>query len=190
MGHALRTDYYISPEDYLCGERVSQEKHEYLAGVIYAMAGTSIGHDRIAGNIYRSLGNQLEGRACESFSSDVKVRIQRDAASFFYYPDVTVDCSGSANGSLFAEAPRVIFEVLSPATERIDRGEKLRNYQSIPTLEAYVLVDQYHVAVTVYRRTAEGWVMEFLTEKTNTVEFPGIECRLPLATIYERMGLP
>jgi len=120
----------------------------------------------------------------------VKVRIQRDAASFFYYPDVTVDCSGFANGSLFAEAPRVIFEVLSPATERIDRGEKLRNYQSIPTLEAYVLVDQYHVAVTIYRRTAEGWVMEFLTEKTDTLELPGIECRLPLATIYERMGLP
>jgi len=112
----------------------------------------------------------------------VKVRIQRDAASFFYYPDVTVDCSGFANGSLFAEA--------SPATERIDRGEKLRNYQSIPTLEAYVLVDQYHVAVTIYRRTAEGWVMEFLTEKTDTLELPGIECRLPLATIYERTGLP
>jgi len=120
----------------------------------------------------------------------VKVRIQRDAASFFYYPDVTVDCSGSANGSLFAEAPRVIFEVLSPATERIDRGEKLRNYQSIPTLEAYVLVDQYHVAVTVYRRPADGWVVEFYTEKTDILKLPGIECSLPLATIYERTGLP
>jgi Uma2 family endonuclease len=190
MAYALRNDYYISPEDYLCGERVSQEKHEYLAGVIYAMAGTSIGHDRIAGNIYAELKTQLRGRKCESLSSDVKVRIQRDAASFYYYPDVTVDCSGAANSSLFAGEPRVIFEVLSPDTERIDRGEKLRNYQSIPTLEAYVLVDQYHVAVTVYRRTAEGWVMEFLTEKTDVLELPGIECSLPLATIYERTGLP
>ena len=190
MGDALRQDYYLSPEEYLCGERVSQEKHEYLAGVIYAMAGTTIGHGRIAGNITAELNTQLRGKKCESFSSEIKVRIQRDAASFYYYPDVVVDCSGAANGSLFAEAPRVIFEVLSPDTERIDRGEKLRNYQSIPTLDAYVLVDQYHVAVTVYRRTAEGWVMEFLTEKTDILEIPGIECRLPLATIYERTGLP
>ena len=190
MGDALRNDYYISPEDYLCGERVSQEKHEYLAGAIYAMAGTTIGHARIAGNINAGLNTQLRGQKCESFSSEIKVHIQRDAASFYYYPDVVVDCSGAANGLLFAEAPRVIFEVLSPDTERIDRGEKLRNYQSIPTLEAYILVDQYHVAVTIYRRTAEGWVMEFLTEKTDTLELPGIECRLPLSTIYERTGLP
>ena len=180
----------LTVDEYLELERHAASRHEYVDGIVYAMAGTSVGHDRIAGNIYRSLGNQLAGRKCESFSSDVKVRIQRDAASFYYYPDVTVDCSGAGNASLFAEEPRVLFEVLSPDTERIDRGEKLRNYQSIPTLDAYVLVDQYHVAVTVYRRTSDGWVMEFYTEKADTLDLTGIECRLPLATIYERTGLP
>jgi Uma2 family endonuclease len=123
MDSAIRPEYYQTPEEYLAGERVSQEKHEYLAGVIYAMAGTSIGHDRIAGNIYRNLGNQLSAKACEAFSSDVKVRIHKDAADFFYYPDVTIDCSGAGNAALFADEPRVIFEVLSPDTERIDRGK-------------------------------------------------------------------
>jgi Uma2 family endonuclease len=192
MAHALPAElhnYYISPEDYLVGERVSQQKHEYLAGVIYAMAGTSIGHARIADNILRELGNQLRGRPCEAFSSDVKVRIRRDAADFFYYPDVTVDCSGANDRSLFAEEQIAIFEVLSPDTERIDRGEKLRNYQALPSLEVYALVDQFHVAVTVYRRTDEGWVREFLTAKTNVLALPTIEVALPLGTIYERTHL-
>lgn len=189
MANALRADYYISPADYLAGERVSQQKHEYLNGVVHMMAGTSIGHDRIAGNIYRHLGNLLQGHPCEAFTSDVKVRIRAQAAEFFYYPDVTVDCSTQANDSLFAAAPRVIFEVLSPDTERVDRGEKLRNYQALPTLEVYGLVDQYHVAVTLYRRVADDWVCEFLTEKTDVIALPGIGCELPLAAIYERTRL-
>lgn len=77
----------------------------------------------------RKLRQQLRGKRCEVFSSDVKVRIRKDAADFYYYPDVTVDCSGAGNAVLFAEEARVIFEVLSPDTERIDRAEKLRNYR-------------------------------------------------------------
>ena len=189
MGNAVRADYYQTPEEYLAGERVSQEKHEYLAGVIYAMAGTSIGHDRIAGNIYGELRQQLRGTPCEAFSSDVKVCIRKDAANFFYYPDVTIDCSGAGNAALFADEPRVIFEVLSPDTERIDRGEKLRNYQALPSLEVYALVDQFHIAVTLYRRTAHGWEMEFLTEATDVIVFASIDSTLPLSAMYERTYL-
>jgi Uma2 family endonuclease len=189
MASVLRAEYFVSIEDYLAGERISQQKHEYLAGVIYAMAGTSIGHDRIANNILASLHGQLRGKPCEAFSSDVKVRIQRDAANFFYYPDVTVDCSGAANQSLYAEEPRVIFEVISPDTERIDRGEKLRNYQSLPTLGVYAIFDQFHIAVSVYRRTPEGWTHEFLTELTDVLDLSPIGCGLPLASAYERTGI-
>lgn len=189
MSGAERAEYYSTPEDYLAGERVSQQKHEYLAGVIYAMAGTTVGHDRLAGNIYRNLGNQLSGHRCEVFSSDVKVRIRKDAADFFYYPDVTVDCSGAVNQALFADEPRVIFEVLSPDTERVDRGEKLRNYQALASLDLYALVDQFHIAVTAYRRTADGWAMEFLTERNDVLSLPSIECQLPMRVIYERTHL-
>jgi Uma2 family endonuclease len=189
MPSTVPAEYYFTPEEYLAGERVSQEKHEYVAGAIYATAGISVGRDRIAGNIYRHLRNQLTGKPCEAFSSDVKVRIRKDAAEFFYYPDVTVDCSGAGDASLFADESRVIFEVLSPDTERIDRGEKLRNYQAFPSLEIYALVDQFHVAVTVCRRTADGWVMEFLTEKSDVLTMPSIACTLSLAAVYERTHL-
>ena len=186
MASALRADYFVSVEDYLAGERISQQKHEYLAGVVYAMAGTTINHDRIANNIIAALHTQLRGKPCEVFSSDVKVRIQRDAANFFYYPDATIDCSQAAGSSLYAEKPRVIFEITSPDTERVDRGEKLRNYQSLPTLDVYAIFDQFHIAVSVYRRTPDGWVHEFLTELTDLLDLSSIGCQLPLAVAYER----
>jgi Uma2 family endonuclease len=189
MGNAELADYYATPEDYLAAERVSQQKHEYLAGVIYAMAGTTIGHERLAGNISGELRTQLRGRKCEVFSSNVKVRIRKNAAEFYYYPDVTVDCSGAENAELFAEEPRVIFEVLSPDTERVDRGEKLRNYQSLDSLDVYALVDQFHIAVTVYRRTSDGWKMEFYTDQEDILDLPTIECTLPMKSIYERTHL-
>lgn len=189
MASAELANYYVTAEEYLASERISEQKHEYLAGVVYAMAGGTLDHNRIAGNTYRALGNQLSGRKCEPFSSDVRVRVLTNAAEFYYYPDVTVDCSGAAGGELFAEHPRVIFEVLSPDTERIDRGEKLRNYQAIESLDVYVLVDQFHIAVTVYRRTAEGWVSEFYSEKSDVLQLPTIECALPMTVIYERTHL-
>jgi Uma2 family endonuclease len=190
MGSALRADYVVSVEDYLDGERLADQKHEYLAGVVYAMSGVTLDHDRIAGNIIVSLHTQLRGKPCEVFSSDVKVRIQRDSATFFYYPDAIVDCSGPHKGSaVYLEEPRVIFEVLSPSTERVDRGEKRLNYQALPSLETYVLVDQARLAVNAYRRTRDGWALEILTSSGDTLELPKIECRLPLAGIYERTSL-
>jgi Uma2 family endonuclease len=181
--------YLVAPEKYLIGERLGETKHEYLAGVVYAMAGTTVNHDRIAGNIYRELGNQLRGRPCEPFTSDIKVRVESAGALFYYYPDVTVDCSNVQGSSLFAEQPRVVFEVMSPETERIDRGEKLRNYQALPSLQHYVLVDQFHRLVTVYRKDPENsWTSIFL-EGDAALDLPDLGCRLPLTAMYERAGV-
>jgi Uma2 family endonuclease len=189
MGDAFRAGYYVSPEAYLAAERSRAQKHEYLAGVEYLMAGASAGHNRIAGNLFGELRGQLEGTPCEVFSADLKVRIATATAEFYYYPDVTVDCSGVSDTALFAERPRVIFEVLSPETERIDRGEKLRSYQSLPSLDACVLVDQHRVAVMVHRRIEGGWARELLTEQAELLQLPTIACAISLAAIYRRTGL-
>lgn len=189
MGDALRAGYYVSPEAYLAAERVRGQKHEYLAGVEYQMAGASAGHNRIAGNLFAELRSQLAGRPWEALSADLRVRIRTNTAEFYYYPDVTVDCSGVADAAQFAEQPRVIFEVLSPETERIDRGEKLRNYQSLPSLDAYVLVDQHRVAVMIHRRSEGGWSRELLTEKAEILTLPTIGCSVSVAAIYQRTGL-
>ena len=189
MGDALRSSYYTTPEEYLAAERTRPEKHEYLAGVVYQMAGASVGHNRIAANLLGELRLQVAGGPCEVFSADLKVRIRTDTAEFHYYPDVTVDCAGLPDAAQFAEQPRVIVEVLSPETARIDRGEKLRNYLALPSLDAYVLVDQPQVAVTVYRRNEGGFHRELLTEKSDSLALPTIACTIPLAAIYQRTGL-
>ena len=188
MASALQVEAeYVTPEGYLASEAVSDVRHEYLAGVVYAMSGTTVAHGRIIHNIDSDLGRQLHGRRCEAFTSEIKVRIPIGRDSFYYYPDIVVDCGQPPDESLFAEEPRVIFEVLSPGTERTDRCEKRLNYQKLATLDVYVLVDQARVAVTAYRRTdGDHWTTEFLNDPQAVLELPTVGCTLPLATIYER----
>ena len=189
MGNVLGNHNHIAAAEYLADEELSSERREYLDGVVFTISGGSAAHSRITANISGHIGNQLSGKTCEAFGSDTRVRVRAEKGEFYYYPDVTVDCSGRPNDSQYAETPSVIFEVLSPATERVDRVEKLHNYQQIPSLQAYVLVDQLRVAVTVYRRVSGGWESEVLVEKDEVLSLPAIECALPLSAIYERTGL-
>ena len=170
----------------MLGERASATKHEYLAGVVSAMAGGSRSHNQVGRNILAELTVQLRGKSCEPFGSDMRLRIRKPGATFYYYPDVTVDCSGSKDDEI--DQPTVIFEVLSPDTERGDRGDKLVNYQSLASMRVYALVDQFRLAVTVYRR-GEGdvWTREFFSDAEATVDLPEIGCALTLRAIYERV---
>lgn len=188
MGQAQIQDYLITPEEYLAGERMATQRHEYLNGVVYAMAGASTGHNRIAANIGGELRSQLKGKPCEPFTTDLRVRVRTKSAEFYYYPDVLVDCSGNADNALYADKPTVIFEIMSPETERVDRHEKLSYYQTIPSLQVYVLVDQFHLIMTVYRRSDDGWISEILTAG-GVLELDCITCRLPIEAAYERTHL-
>jgi Uma2 family endonuclease len=190
MSIALRLeDYYTTPEAYLVAERISATKHEYVAGKVCAMAGAFAGHERITSNIVGELRAQLSGKCCEVFSSNMRVRIhQPGEPESYYYPDAVVDCSRLANTAIYAEEPTVIFEELSPETERVDVGEKLSNYRSLPSLRVYILVNQFNPAVTIYRRVDAAWQIEFLGRMDAILELPEIQCSLPLAAMYERMS--
>lgn len=185
---ALRVEQvYVTPEEYLAAEELSETKHEFVDGVVYAMAGASRQHIEITGNLLHALRTLLEGKPCRAYGADARVKIWRDRSTYFYYPDGVVDCSGSTEGDF--EEPTVIFEVLSPSTERNDRGDKKTNYQSIPSMRVYVLVDQSKSAVTIFRRgpSDDSWAMEFVGDLAASVELPEIGCSLPMAAIYERV---
>ena len=180
---------WISPEDYLQGEHSAEVRHEYVDGHVYAMAGASDDHNRIAGNIFAELRERLRGHRCEPFINDMKVKIPPAFADVYYYPDVLVACDPTDNARYFRERPTVIIEVLSTETERTDRREKAIAYRQIATVEAYVLVEQERMAATLLRRAEPGWQSNVVEGSGSILKLPGIGVEIPLERIYERTTL-
>lgn len=157
---ALSKHHYLSPEQYLLDENdnASSIRHEYVNGQVYAMAGASRGHNRIAGRFFLRLSTHLENSRCEVFQSDMKVGLQRKDDTRFYYPDLQVSCE-EENDTYYNTSPCLIVEVLSESTARKDRTEKLLAYQGISSLQEYILCSQDTAHVEVYRRS-KGWQRE------------------------------
>jgi Uma2 family endonuclease len=172
---------WISEEAYLQGELLSEIKHEYIDGVVYAMAGASKNHQRITGNVSRELGNHLKNTPCEPFSSDIKVKV----GSKFFYPDVMVVCKDDTDNVYYTENPVIVVEVLSKSTRRMDETSKKIAYQTLPTLKEYVLIEQDFVDVEICRRS-EGWVSRhyFMGDE---VTFESVDLILSVADIYARV---
>lgn len=188
MSVTAHSRVWISPEEYLEGEKQADVKHEYVAGEVYAMAGASADHIRISLNIGSELRAQLRGKRCEAFVSDMKVKIPPTVFDGFYYPDVVVACNPHERDPYVREEPAVIFEVLSPTTEHTDRVEKTAAYLHIPSLQAYVIVAQDRPSVIVRSRTEGVWSAVELTRMEDRVTLPGIQCELTLEQIYERVS--
>jgi len=175
----------ISIDDYLAGELVSPIKHEYLGGIVYAMAGARNAHNLIATNAAGELRGRLRGKPCRAFNSDTKVRVRLPNHFRFYYPDTLVTCRLNPQRDSFQDDPAVIFEVLSKRTRRIDEGEKKDAYLTIPTLSVYVLVEQELPRVVAHRRTPQGFVREEYDGLDAVLPLPEIGVDLPLAEIYD-----
>jgi Uma2 family endonuclease len=177
----------VSAEEYLRAELHSPIKHEYLGGVVYAMAGARNVHNRIKGNIYVALANRLRGKRCQPYDSDTKIRIQFPTHVRFYYPDDSVICRENPPHDSFQDEPAVIVEVLSKSTRRIDQGEKKDAYLTVPSLSAYLLVEQDFASVVVFRRSGQDFVREVYKGLDAVIPLVEVEIELPLAEIYENV---
>ena len=124
----------ISVKDYLAGELASETKHEYVGGVVYAMAGASNSHNLLASNALGALHACLRGSECRAYNSDTKIRVRMASQVRFYYPDVSVICRPNSPTDSFQDEPAIIVEAMSRATRRIDEGEKRDAYLTIPSL--------------------------------------------------------
>jgi Uma2 family endonuclease len=176
---------FLSVEEYLEGEEISTVKHEYVGGVVYAMSGASDAHNTIALNIAAALKGKLRGGQCRVFMSDVKARLADDE---FYYPDVMVCCDPRDVDPRFKKYPKVIVEVLSESTERIDRGEKFLKYRQSESLEEYILVAQSHMEVLAHRRS-NGWKAEVLRGPGAELRVKSIEFSMQLGDIYDGLSV-
>lgn len=160
---AVPKSSYMSPDEYLQWEhsRGDDEKYEYVDGQVYAMAGASRSHNRVAMKFTNLLYNHLEGSPCEVFQSDMKVGIRSLETDRYYYPDVQVSCEEETE-TYANTAPCLIIEVLSDSTARKDRTEKLAAYRLFASLQEYVLCSQDTPHIEVYRRARE-WEREIYT---------------------------
>lgn len=177
----VRKQDRISVEDYLAGELTSEVKHEYIDGRVYAVAGASKNHERIAQNISRKFGNHLENSPCEPFGSDTKVRVRDN----FYYPDVLVDCSVDESEPYYTNTPVIVVEVISKSTRKMDEQTKRMAYINIPTLQEYVIIEQDFVDIAVFRKS-DDWrhTNYFLGDE---IHFESIELTLSVEEIYHRV---
>lgn len=185
MNSALEIPSPISVEEYLATEPLSDIKYEYLAGYLYAMPGAREAHNRLASNLVAALVNRLRGKQCEAFGSDMKVRLHWMEETFLYYPDAMIACDPSDVGSSWRERPTVIFEIISEATRTKDEAEKRSMYLRLPSLEAYVRLEQTRPAAIVDHRGAE-WHTERLTGLIASIELPTLGIELPLSELYDR----
>jgi Uma2 family endonuclease len=179
----------MTVEEYLAAEERSEVKHEYLAGVPYAMAGASLEHNTITSNLGGACVSRLRGKRCRHFGSDMKLSLRRSTSSYFYYPDAMIVCGLAVLGPSWCEQPSVIFEVLSESTRLIDEREKRMAYLDIASLDAYVRIEQDERLVVVERRTATGWTREILTEPSAVLSLPTVEVEFPIAELYERLSV-
>jgi Uma2 family endonuclease len=148
------------------------------------MAGARNLHNRIATNTLVSLGGRLQGKPCQPFNSDTKIRIRLATQTRYYYPDVSIVCRPNPPDDSFQDEPAVIVEVLSRRTRRIDEGEKKDAYLSIPSLDVYMLIEQDAPLVTVFRRTEVGFVREVYEGIDAVIPLAEVDIVLPLADVY------
>jgi Uma2 family endonuclease len=196
-----RSEPLYSVEEYLAMERASEQRHEYLDGCIFAMAGESGAHADISTNLVREVSTQLKGTPCRARTKDTKVHSgpapihRRTTKGFFSYPDLVVICGEPQYHDEHQDVvlnPTVIIEVLSPTTEGFDRGVKLLRYRTHnSTLTDYLLVSQSSPWIDHFHKNANGeWIYSSILGLDKSLNIASIDCTLRLADVYDRVVFP
>ncbi|RZK62610.1 MAG: Uma2 family endonuclease [Hymenobacter sp.] len=174
-----------TPEEYFALEMQSPVRHEYFEGEVFAMAGASVAHSLIKGNLIAGLRPGMRLRGCRLVDENVRLAVQE--AKYYYYPDVMVSCeSADRRESYTWKHPVLIAEILSPSTAEYDRTTKFENYQKIPSLRHYLLISRAAWVVEWFRRDEAGqWIYTLLTGPDGTLEIPDMGLVLPLRELYE-----
>lgn len=183
---------YVTVEEYLASEELSETKHEYLGGVVHAMSGAAEPHIIIERNLAGMLYNRLRGKRCQPFGSNMKALLhpQPTGRAYYYYPDAMIACDPTDTGHGWRERPAVLFEIASESTRQIDEREKRSAYLQLSSLEAYVRIEQDRPEVILEHRTLEGWRLDRLTGLEAVVCLPSVGIELPLAELYEGVAFP
>jgi Uma2 family endonuclease len=196
-----QSELQITVEEYLAQERQAEERHEYLDGFVYKMAGETPEHGILSVNLVGLLHSQLRGGPCQTFTKDTKVRCGpdpqtlRSTKGLFAYPDLVVVCGERRYHDEHRDVllnPTVILEILSDTTKDYDRGEKFERYRTwLPSLAEYVIVHQTQPHIEHHQRQPTGqWLMTTFDGLDAVLNLPALACSLTLRDIYEGVAFP
>jgi Uma2 family endonuclease len=174
---------YMTFEEFVEFDEQSSLRNEYINGVVRAMNGPTLSHDLITGELLFALKGHLRGSPCHTFTGSISLRVLSDKDQIVYHPDLMVACNREAWGKNWLRDPKLVFEVLSPATRHIDRAEKAMNYRRISSVEEYILIEQDEQRVTVQRRL-ENWKAQEYVGPEAVAELRSIDLSISLAQIY------
>lgn len=169
-----------SPAEFAAWECNPLERHELIGGQIYIAVGGIAAHAAIIGSVFARLRDAARARACRAFATDMKLK----AGDNVTYPDVFVTCAKLDDIATIGDGSILVVAVLSPSTHDVDFGRKLLSYQSLPSLELYILIQQDARSVTTIRRAGPSWTMTTLTD-VGTIEIASLDLKLAFAEIYE-----
>jgi Uma2 family endonuclease len=182
----------LTVAEYLAVEKAAEFKSEFYRGEMFAMAGASREHNRVTENLVVELGRRFLGGPCQTFSRDLRVRV--DPAGLYTYPDLIIVCDPPQYAAEDRDTlvnPQVIVEVLSPSTERYDRGDKYAMYQGQPTIREVLLVSQDRVRVERFvRNPDETWTQTVFADPAGEFALATVPVRVPLADVYRGVELP
>jgi Uma2 family endonuclease len=187
---ALRETTFISLDEYLAMDRDSPQRHEFRNGEVICMGGAQPEHNSICLNLGGELRARLRGGPCRAYPSDQRVQVH--AGSPYLYPDLSAACDPQfivINGLRTLINPILVIEVTSPSTAENDRGAKFLQYQTIPSLRHYVLIDSTEIAVLYYRRRPGCWEPRLIDRLDAELALDAPAIAVPLAEVYLDTGL-
>lgn len=191
MSALPETPKRMTEAEYLIFERASEFKHEFANGEVLAMTGASRAHNLISVNALAALKAQLRGQGCEIYPADMRVKVA--ATGLYTYPDISVVCGGAEFNDDRLDTllnPTVIIEILSPTTERYDRGRKFQHYRELDSLQMYVLIAQDMARIECYARVEGGqWVLSDYKGLDADARLEPIGATLRLMDVYEQVDL-
>jgi len=181
----------LTEAEYLALDRAAEIRSEYVDGEMFAMSCGSMKHARLHRNISGELYAALRGTKCEAVGPDLRVRVA--ATSMYTYPDIAIICGepvlyGDQNDILVN--PTAIVEVLSPSTEKYDRGKKFHNYRLIESLKDYILINQDEVLIEQFvRGEGDSWTLHDYRHLTDALKIESVGVSILLQNIYDRVDL-
>ncbi len=181
-----------TPEEYFALEAKALGRSEYYQGEIFAMAGSSVNHNRLTRNICAALNQAFGSGPCEAFLSDLRLEVKEDGT--YVYPNVLAICGELEFSKKYKDNvtnPKLIAEVLSDSTQIYDRNGKFYLYRELSSLEDYLLIDQTKVYVEYYHKiSSKEWALYIYDSLTDVIDLQGVNIILPLAQIYQRVKFP